>query len=741
MKKGLFENMNQAKPYMDNRELSWLKFNTRVLEEAEDESVPLFERLRFLSIFRSNMDEFFMIRVGSLNDQIYLKSEKLDTKTFLSAPEQLELISKKVRELVPRFTHAYSEIMRSFARGNILIQVRPENKYCTPGKTALSNSDEEELSAQFEQEVLPFLTPSVIDKRHPNHFLKNLEVYAAAVLKKTGSDGLQKGNTMIGIVPVLLQGVFRRVFYLPSEAGFPETVRFILAEDLILYYLNKVFNNYIITGKTIFRITRNADLDVNEAVFDQDMELNFREAMEEMLKKRIKLKPVRIDFTGENVPEDYHKIVSKLNLNLKEDFTFLHETPLNFVFINELEEKLKDRKELFYENLSPRQSLLADPKEKILKQLDKGDILLSYPYESISTFIKLLEEAANDPGVFSIKITLYRVARESKVINALITAAENGKDVLALVELRARFDEENNIGWSLRLEEAGVNVMYGLDDLKVHSKLLLITKKSGQGIKYYTQIGTGNYNERTSRLYTDHTLMTGAQDIGSDASLVFNALSVGTTVSNTGALWVAPKGLKPRVVEMLDTEIVHGEAGYIGLKLNSLTDRDIIEKLAEASRKGVKVELLVRGICCLIAGVPGETENITVTSVVGRFLEHSRVYIFGRGERQKIYISSADFMTRNTEKRVEVAAPVRDPRAREFILEDFYALLTNNSKARIQNSSGTYSKRTSSPDDRDVQVELYKLAYKRAGEKQSQKAEKLKISWLTKLFWRGNKKC
>jgi polyphosphate kinase len=444
---------------------------------------------------------------------------------------------------------------------------------------------------------------------------------------------------------------------------------------------------------------------------------------------------VRIDFTGENVPEDYSKIITKLNLSLKENFTFLLGTPLDFSFVSELEEKLKDNANLFYEKLSPRQALTADPDEKILKQLDTRDILLCYPYESINTFIKLLEEAANDPHVVSIKITLYRVARDSKVINALITAAENGKDVLALVELRARFDEENNIGWSVRLEEAGVNVMYGLEDLKVHSKLLLITKKSGTGIKYYTQIGTGNYNERTSRLYTDFTLMTSAQDIGSDASLVFNALSVGSTVGNTSTLWVAPKGLKPRVVEMLDTEIIYGKEGYIGFKLNSLTDRDIIEKLVEASKKGVKIELLIRGICCLIAGVPGETENITVTSVVGRFLEHSRVYIFGRnGEpRQKVYISSADFMTRNTEKRVEVAAPVRDPATKALILEDFNALLHNNVKARIQDSAGNYAK-TANPNGKDVQTELYKLAYKRESERDYNKIKTKKTSWFTKIF-------
>jgi polyphosphate kinase len=729
--------MNQAKPYMDNRELSWLKFNSRVLEEAEDGSVPLFERMRFLAIFRSNMDEFFMIRVGTLNDQKNLKKENLDTKTFLSPSEQLKLISEKVNEHIPRFTEAYSEVMRRFAAENILVQIRPGNPMGTPGKTTLSDSDEEELSRYFERELLPLLTPSVIDKRHPFHFLRNLEIYVAAVLKRLSPDGTEstkKSGTLIGVVPAVSPGVFGRVVFLPSEAGI---IRFILAEDLILHYIDKIFANYNVVGKTAFKITRNADMDVNELVYDEDMELDFREAMEEMLKKRGKLTPVRIDFTNAVISDsvDYTKIVSKLNLNLNADFTFLHGTPLDFSFIGDLEEKLKEHPDLFHEKLTPQPTVLAVTGEKIMKQLDKGDILLSYPYESISTFIKFLEEAADDPGVFSIKVTLYRVARDSKVINALITAAEKGKDVLALVELRARFDEENNIGWSLRLEEAGINVMYGLEDLKVHSKLLLVTKKSGSGIKYYTQVGTGNYNERTSRMYTDFTLMTAAQDIGADASLVFNALSIGATVQNTGALWVAPKGLKPRVVEMLDTEIMHGSDGYIGLKLNSLTDRDIIEKLVEAGKKGVRIQLVVRGICCLIAGVPGETENITVTSVVGRFLEHSRYYIFGQGERQKVYISSADFMTRNTEKRVEVAAPIRDKRAMYLILEDFNALLTNNSKARTQNSDGSYSKPEPHPDDRDAQVELYKTAYRRTEEKQKQDKKK---SWFSRLFTRRN---
>ncbi|MCL2077465.1 MAG: polyphosphate kinase 1 [Oscillospiraceae bacterium] len=723
-----------AKPYMDNRELSWLKFNARVLEEAEDKSVPLFERLRFLSIYRSNMDEFFMIRVGSLNDQMLLKNEKIDTKTYLSASEQLELIAENVKEIIPRFTDVYSDIMRKFAKERILVQIRPDNPKATPGLTALSKGDEEHLSELFKKEIQPLLTPSVIGKRHPFHFLKNLEVYAAGILRRADSE---KGNVMIGIVPVLSPEVFKRVIYVPFTGKNSENVspiRFILAEDLILHYLDRVFANYIVEGKTIFKITRNADIDVNEAVYDQDIELDFREIMEELLKKRKKLTPVRIDFKGEGTLDEYIKIATKLSLKLDEDFTFLHQTPLDFSYIGDLEEKLKEQEVLFYEKLTPQQAVMAEPDEKIFKQLDKGDILLSFPYENISTFIKLLEEAANDPAVFSLKITLYRVARDSKVINALIAAAENGKDVLALVELRARFDEENNIGWSLRLEEAGVNVMYGLDDLKVHSKLLLITKKSGSGIKYYTQVGTGNYNERTARLYTDSMLLTSAQDIGADASLIFNALSVGTAVGNTNALLVAPKGLKSKVVEMIDTEIVNGENGYIGLKLNSLTDRDIIEKLVEANKKGVKVQLLIRGICCLIAGVSGETENITVTSVVGRFLEHTRVYIFGNGERRKVYISSADFMTRNTEKRVEVAAPVRNPRARERILEEFFALLNNNVKARVQNCDGTYSKPEISPDDRDAQIELYKNAYQRTTEKEGLKRKREKKSWLSKFL-------
>ncbi len=708
--------MEFAKTYLDNRELSWLKFNQRVLEESEDNTVPLFERLRFVSIFCSNLDEFFMIRVGSLHDQTLLKVEKKDNKTNLTPTEQLALIADKVDELIPRKDKAYYSIINELSLKGIAEHVRMH---------LMSKEDEDFLREYFTNEVLPLLTPSIIDKRHPVQFLKNKEIYIGTILRNKNA---AKDSVYIGVLPGTAEGIFKRVVYLPSNDG---TIRFALVENVILHFVDMVFTNYTIEDKNIFRITRNADIDVDEALFDQD--LDFREVMEELLKKRKKLAPVRIEFGSYTDKSNREKILSKLNIDLKDNFLFVQNSPLDMSFVFELEDKLKNTVDLFAEVFVPQPSKYLKPNEPIINQIEKGDILLSYPYNSFKPFIQLLTEASHDPEVVSIKITLYRVARNSKIVEALVTAAENGKDVLALVELRARFDEENNIGWSKTLEDAGVQVIYGLDDLKVHSKLLLITKRIGTSIRYYTQVGTGNYNERTSKLYTDFTLLTSAQDIGTDASIVFNTLSVGTVVTSTNALWVAPKGLKSKVIEMIDTEITYKNEGYIGLKLNSLTDKDIIEKLVEASKKGVRVELLIRGICCLVSGIPKETENIRVVSVVGRFLEHSRIYIFGSEDRQKIYISSADFMTRNTERRVEVAAPIRDEEMKRFIIDYFKRLIFGNVKARIQNNDGSYSKVVNLENTVDTQVEFYRDAYK-AVEKLIIKDEKRKKCLIKKLF-------
>ena len=575
---------NERKPYFDNRDLSCLKFNQRVLEEAEDEKVPLFERLRFVQIFCSNLDEFFMVRVGSLHDQTLLIKEKIDNKTNLTPREQLSLIAEQVSRLIPVKDKTYIKY-RKIPKTRI-VERRSD-------LAALNGIDQYYIENYFTREIFPLLSPSIIDKKHPVPFIKNKEIYFGAVLKKRNSE---KHSTIIGILPATSEGVFPRVVYLPCDSG----VRFIRIENLILYYADRIFPNYEVTQKNIFRITRNADLEAEEALIDH--EVDFRDVMEELIKKRKKLAPVRVEFFEKYGAAELEIVTDKLELDIGERFIFTQSAPLDMNFVDELEDRVKameNSSDMFYEPLSPQFPSCVNKSEPMMKQIKEHDILVTYPYESFKPFVNLLEQAASDPAVVSIKITLYRVARGSQIVNALISAAENGKDVLALVELRARFDEENNIGWSKRLEEAGVKIIYGLDGMKVHSKLLLITRRTGISIQYFTQIGTGNYNERTSKLYTDLTLMTADQEIGTDASMVFNALSLGATVESSTALWVAPNCLKSRVVAMIDNEISYGSDGYIGLKLNSLTDKDIIEKLVQASQNGVKVQLLVRGICAV----------------------------------------------------------------------------------------------------------------------------------------------
>lgn len=676
----------------DNRELSWLKFNQRVLEEAEDKTVPLFERLRFVGIFCSNLDEFFMIRVGTLYDQTLLRKETRENKTNMTPNEQLELISAVVNELIPRKDAAYIRIMDKLSKHGI-IHESIEN---------LNENDLKYIEDYFKTDILPLLFPGTIDKKHPFPFLKNNEIYIGAVLKKKNANKADEKHK-IGILSAT--GSFDKVIFLKGEQ-----LRFVLVEDIILHFCEQVFINFDVSSKCAFRITRNADLDVNEALYDQDVD--FREVMEEIVKKRKKLNPVRIEFMCE-VDDEIKQRISK-GLSVEKGFIFNHKTPLDMSFISQIEEKIENNKELFFDKLTSQKSAWIVPNESMIKQVLRNDILLCYPYESFSHFEELLREAADDVNVVSIKITLYRVASESKIITNLIRAAENGKDVIALLELRARFDEENNIGWSKQLEQSGVTVIYGLDELKVHSKLLQITRKSGHSIQYITQIGTGNYNEKTSRLYTDFTLVTADSDIGAEASLVFNTLSMSTTVESSNTLLIAPNSMKSRIVAMIDNEITYGENGYIGVKINSLTDKDIIEKLLEANRKGVKIEMIVRGICCLISSVPNMSENIKVISIVGRFLEHSRLYIFGKDDRQKMYISSADFMTRNTERRVEVAAPIKDKAIRSRLFDMFQTMLRDNVKARIQQSDGTYIRNGSSDEALDTQIYFYKQAYQRA---------------------------
>ena len=679
-----------AETFYDNRELSWLKFNARVLEEAFDETTPLFERLRFVSIFCSNLDEFFMIRVGSWYDKLLYDPKDRENKTNMNAKEQLAAIAKSVRGLIPKKDEAYSLIMEGISKYGV--EHIAEDK--------LSPQEDAYLKAYFAREIRPLLFTGIVDKKHPVPFLKNGEVYIGCKLRKKTETG---GKFTFGILPVPEN--------LPKVVFLPKSRKFLLIEEIIRRYAKSVFSNFDIHSRCIFRVTRNADIPIDEGLFDHDMD--FRDIMAKLVKKRKKLQPVRIEFQG-NPDGETVAILSKV-LDVSENFVFKQNTPLSLGFVSTLEKVLEKQKELFFEPLSPQQSPAILRNVSLIEQIKHKDILLNYPYENINQFIRLLDEAAENPDVSSIKITLYRVARDSKIINALNKAAENGKDVLALVELRARFDEENNIGWSKQLEDAGVQVIYGLEELKVHSKLLLITLRDGNDVTYITQVGTGNYNERTSKLYTDLTLLTADKAIGADASVVFNALCEEATVESTNRLLVAPKGLKSKLVEFIDNEITYGKDGYIGIKINSLTDRDLIEKLAEASRAGVKVELVIRGICCLIPGVPGQTDNIRVVSIVGRFLEHSRIYIFGKDNRRRVYISSADFMTRNTERRVEVAAPILAPALADRVCKIFDICMSDNVKARELKSDGLYERVShEGKEPLNSQLYFYEQAYEQA---------------------------
>jgi polyphosphate kinase len=666
------------KKYYDNRELSWLKFNERVLEEACDNSVPLGERLNFAAIFQSNLDEFFMIRVGSLCDCILVGNNSSDNKTGMTAAEQLERIYKRCAELAVTRDAAYFAIMNSMLHGYDVEQV---------DFRALSKKEEEYLRKFFEDEILPLVSPQVVDKRYPFPFLQNKGIYAVAHLES-------KSGVRLGLVPA--SGAFRRVIFLPTQGK----LRFMLVEELILHYFPLVFANYKIISKSLLRITRNADINLEEAMYDHD--LDYREMMSELLKKRKILTPVRMELSR-NLSEPAVEYLRK-HLFLQAAQIFYVKSPLDMSFVYTLREKIEPLiPEAYYPLYTPKQPRMIDKSRPVMKQALERDLLLSYPYESIRPFLQLLDEAASDPDVVSIKITLYRVASHSKVVESLINAAENGKDVFVLVELRARFDEENNIGWSKRLEQAGCSVIYGPEGFKVHSKLLLITRKSGNEVQHITQIGTGNSNEKTSALYTDFSLITASHEIGNDAAYFFNCLATGAPEIKANRLLVAPAGLQRRVAELIDKQIALAAAGkpaYIGLKINSLTDKYLIDKLTAASQAGVKIDMAVRGISCLIANVPGFTDNIKIISIVGRFLEHSRIYIFGDIENNPdVYISSADFMTRNTIRRIEVAAPVLDEIIKARILRIFAMMFIDNQKARIMQSDGSYTRRPLYPNE------------------------------------------
>ena len=649
-----------------NRELSWLKFNERVLEEAENPENPLCERLTFASIYQSNLDEFYMVRVGSLVDQMLLAKDIRENKTNMTPEEQLDAILARTKKLNRKRDVVYEEIMENLEQYGVHML----------NFHKIEKEDRNYLDRYFEAEVAPVISPSIVGKRQPFPFLRNKEIYAVVVLET------KKGKEKLGIIPCSSTGILRLI-PVPGKTG-----TYMLSEELILHFVSKIFKGYHIKAKSLLRITRNADIDA-DALYDED--LDYREFMVELIKARKKLAPIRLELSREMDGDVVETLCEYLEVD--KNYVFRGDIPLDLSFVFQIQDGLRKRTELFYEKRIPQKSPLFNSHEPILDQIAKKDRFLSYPYESIKPFLTMLHEAANDEDVVSIKMTLYRVAKQSKVVEALIEAAENGKEVFVLVELKARFDEENNIGWSRLLEDAGCHVIYGLDGYKVHSKLCQIMKKKDGNVEYYTQIGTGNYNEKTARLYTDLSLMTADPKIGMEAARVFQALAMGETVEDMEYLLVAPRCLQNKVLAMIDEEIEHAKAGepaYIGLKMNSLTDKRIMSKLVEASCARVHIDMVIRGICCLIPGVKGQTENIHIISIVGRFLEHSRIYIFGTQERARIYISSADFMTRNTLRRVEVAAPIEDPDIRMQIQEMFVTMLSDNRKARSMNNKGIY---------------------------------------------------
>ena len=675
-----------SKIYM-NRELSWLKFNERVLEEAENQEVPLCERLTFASIYQSNLDEFFMVRVGSLYDQTLLDKKICENKTGMTSQEQIDAILKQTKLINKRKEAVYEELMARVAEQGIRILRFNE----------LDEDGARYLEGYFKSEIAPLISPTVIGRRQPFPFLKNKEIYAAAVLGAKGK------KDRLGIIPCT-SNIFGRLIAVP---GMPGT--YMLAEELILHFAPVVFKGYKIKSKSLLRITRNADIDA-DALYDED--LDYREFMAGLIKQRKKLAPIRLELSRDMDKKGIAVLCEYLELD--ENHVFMSSTPLDLSFVFQIQDLLRKNPELYFPKRTPQKSDQFQDGKSIIAQIKEEDKLLSYPYESIRPFLHLLTEAAEDPDVISIKMTLYRVAKQSKVVEALIEAAENGKEVVVLVELRARFDEENNIEWSRRLEDAGCQVIYGLDGYKVHSKLCLITRKNAGQVEYITQIGTGNYNEKTSRLYTDLSLMTSNVEIGLEASNVFQALSKGEVVEHTRHLLVAPKCLQNKVLDMLDEEIAHarnGEEAYAGFKLNSLTDKKIIDKLIKASEAGVKIDMIIRGICCLIPGVEGKTENIRIISIVGRFLEHSRIYIFGSKERRKYYIASADFMTRNTVRRVEVAAPVYNDKLKTKLQEMFDVMLSDNQKARKLEADGNYHRVSNDLTPVNAQEYFYAEAY------------------------------
>lgn len=641
---------------MQNRELSWLNFNKRVLDEAANEDIPLLERFKFLEIYQSNLDEFFMVRVAA-NQRLYNhENDFLDDKTGIKIEKILDMILENVCELNYKKNQIYNKLLSNLKEENINIY----------NYKNIDNEFKAYVKKIFKDEYLPFISPQIIDYSHPFPFLENNKEYLFVKLDIKNTFGI------LNISNINLN-------YIKQDNNI------IFIDDIINLCANQIFKKYKILSKTIIKVTRNADI-VLEDLMDEEV-VDYRSTMKTLVKKRGKLKPIKLEFY-DNAPKEILDILLE-KLCIEKKYSFISLLPLNLKFIYGLFKELSPK--YLYPRLIHKRPMFIDKTKSMISQVSKKDILLSYPYESIDSFLELIKEAAWDKSVISINITIYRLASHSKLIDYLLQALDNKKEVTAVIELRARFDEDNNINYSEVLEEAGCRIIYGLKNYKIHSKLCLITRKVGDKISYITQVGTGNYNEKTANLYTDYSYITSNYQIGVDAKTFFNNVMLGRLEDDYNKLLVSPFGLKKKVISLIDEEIAKGENGYIFMKLNSLTDEDIINKFHEASKAGVKIELIIRGICCILPNIKNETQNISVKSIVGRFLEHSRVYLFSR-DNPKLYISSADMMSRNTQRRVEVAVPIISLDVKNEILRQIDILMKDTYNSSVLNSFGNYEK-------------------------------------------------
>lgn len=700
--------------YTQNRELSWLQFNARVLAEAEDETVPLLERCKFLAIFTSNLDEFFMIRVGSLCDMAAVDKNHVDNKSGMTAKEQLRHIYAAVEPLYARRDAAFADVVQ---------RLRAEG-LCRLSMQELEPDEQKYIKQYFKNVVAPVLSPQIVDAHHPFPHLEGKVLHIAALLG-------HKKNERLGLLPV--PASLPPLVFLPGSGK-----RYVPIEEILLAYTGSVFEMYDVLGKTVFCVTRNADINPDDETFGAE-EGDFRQKMEKLLRRRRRMAVVRVELT--RPVSDHFRAYFRSRFDVSDTQIFLsRRAPLKLGYAFSLGEHFsaKQRAALSDPPFTPQQPAMLPAGQSLLKTALRHDVLLSYPYESMEPFLQMIREAANDPAVLSIRITIYRLARKAKLVEYLCAAAENGKDVTALIELRARFDEQNNIDWSERMEEAGCKIIYGFEEYKVHSKICLITRQERGAVRHITQVGTGNYNEKTAAQYTDVSLITSDESIGADAGAFFNNMALGNLEGRYDRLLVAPHSFKSNILALIDEQIARGSEGYILLKFNSLTDIDVIERLRQASCAGVQIEMIVRGICCLKPGVPGHTEHITVTSIVGRFLEHSRIYVFGRGAEEKMYISSADLMTRNTERRVEIACPVDAPEVRARLHEILYAMQHDTIKARVLQPDGSYAQKPSVPDPVCAQTLLMQQA---EAEAQGQAAQPVPPEtgwhkWFGRLFGR-----